>query len=533
MLALLLGTTFGCRNVGVKTGGFVELGFSNLEIIPSEDVSTSSTLLCEAILNEGLEVSEVPITYEWRVGSTTFDGEELTLDPETMVPQTQVTCTASISRFDETFSDSVSVQIENSLPTVDVFTVTPEVAYVDSSFELTAEFSDSDLTQSEYLDLSIEWHVIQADGTDRVIEGENGFTFENGNLNRFEKGESVYALGTATDGMGTGEPVQSNIVPVLNTPPPAPVVSITAENRPADMYLDDLTCIAERPDDLDGDELIYTFTWLSPNGDAIQTTTTSDNESTLPVSLTDIEGTWTCSVEVSDGDSSSNGEDTYVVQNPDCLINVDVLIDGQSYGMYEYIVVDLDTEVSFGLMVFGKSLSDSADGQVDNYTCDGTDGVIHSSTFDDPNEWWVGSLGGGSTDIANGTLNVNSGFGRITLQNSEFTLMPETRYAFDMYFGANTNGFNFLLSNESSTSGCGMPYDMASCEQDSSQEIMISLFRDGASVYNNAVCFSFESSLMTAGQWGVYNDCTSFPSPIADGWHNVGVDTTYSLACGL
>ena len=185
MISIIFGTLFGCSNVD-KASTLTELGFSTLEITPNEDITTTSTLQCEGTLSANCR-EHVTTTYEWRAGSNTFDGNTITLDPASMIPQSQVICTASIDRLDETFSDSVSVQIGNTAPTLDVFSIQPEIAFVDSTFELSAEFQDIDTTQEEYLDLTIEWHVIDGDGTDRVINGEIGMTFENGNLNRFER----------------------------------------------------------------------------------------------------------------------------------------------------------------------------------------------------------------------------------------------------------------------------------------------------------------------------------------------------------
>ena len=238
-------------------------------------------------------------------------------------------------------------------------------------------------------------------------------------------------------------------------------------------------------------------------------------------------------VEVSDGEEISTGEASYLVQNPDCTLNVDVLVDGQTYGTYSYEVLDLDTEVSFGMILVGNGASTTTMSSVDNYLCEGSNGIIHSSTFDDSNEWWVGSLGLGSTAIENGTFNTSSTLARMTLKNSLFTLTPETHYSFDMLFSSNTGGLSFILSNEDSTAGCGMPYTTTSCPQDLSQEVMIGLFREGLGTYQNEVCFSFESSLLSPGQWGVFNHCVNMPTEITDGWHNISFLTTYSLACGL
>ena len=79
--------------------------------------------------------------------------------------------------------------------------------------------------------------------------------------------------------------MESNIVSILNTPPPPPIVyKFHADNNPAIVNQDDLTCTAERPDDVDNDELTYTFTWLDPNNETVYNETGISNEHTLSVS---------------------------------------------------------------------------------------------------------------------------------------------------------------------------------------------------------------------------------------------------------
>ena len=73
--------------------------------------------------------------------------------------------------------------------------------------------------------------------------GTDSANLSNGTMNEFfAKGQDVYVIVTPHDGVEPGTPVQSNTVSVLNTAPTAPTVSISADNDPAEVGVDDLMC---------------------------------------------------------------------------------------------------------------------------------------------------------------------------------------------------------------------------------------------------------------------------------------------------
>ena len=529
LVGTLLGTLIGCS--GDKNGNSVELGFESLEITPTEGVTTSSTLLCEATLLSSLNVDTYPVTYEWRVGSTTSEGNEITLDPATVVPQMQVSCTASIGSEENSYSETAVVIVDNTPPTISSFAIAPDVAYVDSTFELTAEFGDGDTTQEDMLDLDIEWHVVQADGTDLLVEGETGYTFENGNLNRFEKGDSVYTMGVVSDGTDTSEIVQSNIVEIENSPPTTPVVSILADNEPADPDTDNLTCVADQVVDVDGDSITYTFTWFDPSGNVVSSSSGLDNTNTLASDELKSEGDWSCQVQVSDGLELITGEASYLVQYPECIFTAVVFVNGVSFHSIEYPFQDLDTQVSLGMVVF--STTGPLQAEVDNYVHEDVNGIIQSSTFDDPDEWWHGTLSSGGTSITNGTFKTSSSYGRLTLKNGDYTLTPYHRHSIDIQVTNNMSGIRFMFSENSANSNCGTPLNLGGCPQEQSKEYEIGIYRAAASPYYQETCFNMEYNLLGPNQWGLFADCAPLPMTIPAGVHTFVIETTYSNACGL
>ena len=529
MITILLGSLIGCS--GDKNETSVELGFDGLEITPAEGVTTSSTLLCEATLLSSLNVDTYPVTYEWRVGSTTSDGNEITLDPATVVPQMQVSCTASIGNEDNSYSETAVVIVDNTPPTISTFSIAPDTAYVDSTFELTAEFADSDTTQEDLLDLDIEWYVLEADGTERLIEGETDYTFSNGNLNRFEKGDSVYAVGVVSDGADTSETVQSNIIDIVNSLPTTPVVSIVADSNPANINMDNLTCIADQVMDADGDSITYTFTWLDPDGNLVSSSSGLDHTSILDNSELKDEGEWSCQVQVSDGTELLTGEASYTVQNPECTLTAEVFVDGQSFHSIEYAVQDLDTQVSLGMVIF--SGNGGLNATIDNYVHEGANGIIHSSTFDDPNEWWYGTLSPGTITIENGVFFTASGYGRLTLKNGDYALTSYHRHAVDVDFSSTTSGIRFFLSKNSASADCGSPLNLGGCLQEQAKEYEVAIYRTGVTPFSQETCFNMEYNLLGSQQWGLYADCAPLPTPITNGVHTIEIETTYSIACGL
>ena len=82
---------------------------------------------------------------------------------------------------------------------------------------------------------------------------------------------------------------------LLNSAPTAPTVSISADNDPAEVGVDDLTCMIDvEASDIDGDALTYVYTWYDEGGNwADESSPTTDLSYDYPGSGTEV-GTCGC-----------------------------------------------------------------------------------------------------------------------------------------------------------------------------------------------------------------------------------------------
>ena len=176
---------------------------------------------------------------------------------------------------------SASVTIANALPTVDVPTVTPAIAYTDT--ELTCTEGATADADGDTVTVDYEWHI---GGT---------FYSQGSTLSAFSaaRGDDVTCVVTPWDGLDFGAPVSSAITPIVNSPPTAPTVTITPA---APETFHDLTCaVTTDSADGDGDVVAYSYAWdvdgasSGVTGPLVASAATTDSE------------VWTCNVTPDDG----------------------------------------------------------------------------------------------------------------------------------------------------------------------------------------------------------------------------------------
>ena len=128
----------------------------------------------------------------------------------------------------------------------------------------------------------------------------------------FERSDTVYVEVTAGDGLDISTPLTSDTVTILNTAPSAPEVSISPTVPAAGS--EDLRCTVDTASfDPDSDTLEYVFTWTVDGSAADVATSTTYSDDTIPGHETRAEESWTCTVIVSDGETSSEAATASVV----------------------------------------------------------------------------------------------------------------------------------------------------------------------------------------------------------------------------
>ena len=176
----------------------------------------------------------------------------------------------------------------NNLPEISAVSLSPTSVYTDSALEASIMATDPD---GDALTTAIEWYVNSAkvSHTTPTLDGATWF----------DKGDEIYAVVRADDGVGTSDALTTSTVTVLNSPPTAPEVSLDpAEPTEGD----DITCdIDTVSTDADGDSLTYTFTWTVEGALVLGTTGTYTND-TLPADEWTEDDRVVCTVVANDGD---------------------------------------------------------------------------------------------------------------------------------------------------------------------------------------------------------------------------------------
>lgn len=307
--------------------------------LPQDVTAETTSILCDAIGSD-LDGETPTLTYAWTVGGVVHSETSDTLT-DTFVYGETIECTVTSADAMETGSSmTATTTVLNTLPVVSSVVLGPDPAYTDTSFAVTSLLSDVDTAQSGTLTASYQWY---ADGQP---VGSDSASLSNGTMNEFfAKGQDVYVVVTPHDGVESGTPVQSNTVSVLNTAPTAPTVSISANNAPAEVGVDDLTCTIDvEASDIDGDAVTYDYTWYDADGNwAAETLATTALSDVYPGMGTDV-GTWTCEVVANDGTVESSVANNFYEVDAACgdsslsawTCGDDLMANGDVYTRYNY-----------------------------------------------------------------------------------------------------------------------------------------------------------------------------------------------------
>ena len=189
-----------------------------VEIASDDGFVNDATLTCSGLANDIDDGDVLHYDYTWSTGDT---GNTVLLD-RSMLPGTEISCTAIVSDGTDTITETTNVVLENRLPVVDSVTLSPTVpSTLTTEVHCLAEASDED---GETVALLYEWSI------DGVIQGETS-----ANLSmEFLYQQDIQCTVTPVDGMAAGIPMTMT-VSVGNSPPSVTSVSLDA----TDVYTND------------------------------------------------------------------------------------------------------------------------------------------------------------------------------------------------------------------------------------------------------------------------------------------------------
>ena len=181
-----------------------------------------------------------------------------------------------------------TVTVANAAPVVASVTLSPATVYTNDLLQVNVIAADPDGDPLSYV---LDWFVDSGSGFTNV-QTTSGVTFDSlDGVFQFDKGDSVYAEATVTDGTSTVTQTSSTIV-VQNTLPSATNVLITPPNPIAGT--DDLECLSQGGD-VDGDSVSFSYAW-EMNGSI-----TSYTSNIIPTNNISTGEVWTCFVTPFDG----------------------------------------------------------------------------------------------------------------------------------------------------------------------------------------------------------------------------------------
>ncbi|MGC6508152.1 MAG: fibrinogen-like YCDxxxxGGGW domain-containing protein [Myxococcota bacterium] len=365
--------------------------------------------------------------YQWRInGSSVSSSATLTSG---FTRNDTVSCEAT--PFDGLgfgSSQISSVSILNSAPVVNGITLSPSAPTANST--ITANISGSD-ADGDTVTYQYNWFV-NANAVSSSTSLSSSF---------ISQGDSIFLQVTPSDGITTGQTVNSSSLTVTNTAPTAPTILITPTNPV--VGADDLICNVILPStDTDGDAVSYSMTWLQ-NGTPYTGVTTTWQGDTVPAHELQVNDTWTCVATPNDGiddgpTASANKTIELCLDGsiPACAATTceDILLDGFSAGDGTYYLDPNGTGV-------------------DLYYCDMTNGGWTGINFQQANSYLNGILVAENPTVVSGIDPVNGPYTQDTSGGHTY------HYTFD--FNPSFSEFSFLNYDIRANAGNGYTTDLS------------------------------------------------------------------------
>lgn len=309
-------------------------GSPEIAVTPAEP-TTTDTLRVEILTDANDEDGDtVSYNYQWYRDDALMSGYtsasvDAARTSKGEVWKVEVTATDGE---DEGAPATAEVLVLNTPPSVDAVALSPDApTTLDTLTCAPSGWSDADGDEEGY---TYAWEV---DG--RAVSGATESTLSGA----FEKNQEVVCVATPWDGEAAGDPVRSDAVTVLNSPPEPPVIAIDPEYP---VTGDDLTVVVSvAASDADDDPLSTTYVWSKDGVVSTRYTT-----ATVPASATTLEETWELYVVVDDGDESATSETVSVRIWPDAgdlivteiMPDPDVVSDQRGEWLEIYNTTDID-----------------------------------------------------------------------------------------------------------------------------------------------------------------------------------------------
>lgn len=191
-------------------------------------------------------------------------------------------------------TESASVQIVNTPPTLASASISPTTAYTDTLLTaVPSGYTDDDGDAATY---RYQWYL----GGNRILGAVDSTLAET----NFVRGDVIYAEVSPWDGTDLGASVTTGSITIQNAPPTTPTVTVSPDTPEREQ---DLACTYSSTD-ADNDAITYSLMWTK-NGAVTGITT-----ATLDDSLTENGETWACLVSATDGTATSaTGSDSVLV----------------------------------------------------------------------------------------------------------------------------------------------------------------------------------------------------------------------------
>lgn len=257
--------------------------------VSPDPAHAGDTLTCVTVGYADADYDPQAASYSWTVNGVAA-GTSSTLTSG-IVGGDVVVCTATATDgTDVSPSRTDSLTVTNTLPVVSSVSLSPSSPTTDSTITASASALDVD---GDSVTLAYAWTVngLAVSPTTSTLAGT-----------WFSKHDVVRVSVTPNDGSGSGTALVSSPVPVINTSPVAPVVSVP--DGPIE-GLDDLVCsIDVGSTDADGDSVSYSATWTDDGVAFTGATTTSFLHDTVPAASTTGTEEWVCTVTPNDGEAN-------------------------------------------------------------------------------------------------------------------------------------------------------------------------------------------------------------------------------------